>query len=162
MIDNSNSALNRFRVAAEAFIEAVDSAPTVKRDAFLSSINHCLAELYSSALRLPAVAPDTSQVDETPSVKREWEGLFLSLREKIGPLDGYWNVFDSTTKSTTVQGSLSIDISEIYSDIKQGFRLEVVGVPEADFLWDLRFSFRSHWGRHALGALTAIHDRHVE
>ncbi len=134
----------------------------MQSDAFLSAVSHCLAELYSSALCLPAVTPDTTSTDETPFAKHEWTELYRSLREKISPFDGYWRVFDSTEKAAPVQASLAVDISEIYSDLKEDLRLEEEGIPQADFLWELRFSFRSHWGRHLLGALAAIHDLRVE
>jgi hypothetical protein len=134
----------------------------MQSDAFLSTVSHCLAELYSSALCLPAVTPDTTSADETPFAKDQWAELFHSIRETIGPRDSYWRVFDSTEGAAPVQASLALDISEIYSDLKEGLRLEEEGIPQADFLWELRFSFRSHWGRHLLGALAAIHDLHVE
>jgi hypothetical protein len=60
-----------------------------------------------------------------------------------------------------VQGSLAGDISEIYFDLKRSLELEESDVPKSDLLFDWRFEFRSHWGR-LLGALTAIHHRHIE
>jgi Domain of unknown function (DUF5063) len=61
-----------------------------------------------------------------------------------------------------VQGTLAGDISEIYFDLMHDLHSEEKGISRADFLWELRFSFRSHWGKHLLGALVAIHDRHIE
>jgi hypothetical protein len=162
MGDTSSPELSRFRAAAADFIQTVESHPHLQRDAFLSAMSRCLAELYSSALLLPAVIPDTPSAEETPSAKHDSRRLFRPLKEKIGPLDGYWTVFDSTANANPVQGSLSMDISEIYSDLKRDLLLEQQGVTQADFLWELRFSFRSHWGRHLLGVLAAIYDRQVE
>ena len=162
MTDNVHLVLDRFRAAASNFIETVDSASDIERDAFLARVSHCLAELYNSALRLPAVEPDTADIDETPFAADQWAGLCNSLRHKIGPIDAYWEVFDSTGSETLVQATLAGDISEIYFDLKRDLQLEERGVSRADFLWELRSSFRSHWGKHLLGALVAIHDRHVE
>jgi hypothetical protein len=61
-----------------------------------------------------------------------------------------------------VQGSIALDISEIYLDLKKDLHHIEERASQRDFLWDLRFSFRSHWGPHLLAALKAIHDRHVE
>jgi hypothetical protein len=82
MGDNLSPVLQRFRAAAENFIETVDSFSSLEREAFLSSVSHCLAELYSSALYLPAVEPETTGVDETPFPTEQWAGLFRSIKEK--------------------------------------------------------------------------------
>ena len=162
MTDNEHLVLDRFRAAAANFIQTVDSIAAMESEVFLARLSHCLAELYRSALDLPTVEPDTTGTDETPFATEEWANLSDSLRSKIGPLDAYWGVFDSTENESPVQGTLAGDISEIYFDLKHDLHLEEKGISQADFLWELRFSFRSHWGKHLLGALVAIHDRHVE
>ena len=154
--------LHRFRSVATNFIQTVDSAAQMERDPFLTRIGHCLAELYSTALHLPPVAPDTTTVTDRSPVKDELEELFHSIRQKIGPLDEYWEIFDATAKDAPVQGSIALDISEIYLDLKEDLYNVEQRASRNDFLWTLRFSFRSHWGTHLLGALKAIHDRHVE
>jgi hypothetical protein len=161
MSENVGPAVERFRVAATHFIETVDSLSNLERDTFLASVSHSLAELYSSALFLPVVEPETAAADEAPFATAQWAGLFESIKEKIGPLDAYWTVFDSTEKETPVQGSLAGDISEIYYDLRENFQLEEKGGPLADWLWDLRESFREHWGRHAIEALKAIYNLHL-
>ena len=70
----------------------------------------------------------------------------------------YWGVFESGEKEEPVQGSLACDISEIYSDIKEALELASRDVAGSDVLWDIRESFRHHWGRHAMSALKVIHD----
>jgi hypothetical protein len=154
--------LDRFRAAAANFIQTVDSAAAIEREAFLARLSNCLAELYSSALDLPAVEPDTTDIDETPFATEKWAELCSSLRGKIGSLDAYWGIFDSTENQSPVQGTLAGDISEIYLDLEHDLDLEEKGISQPDFLWELRASFRSHWGKHLLGALVAIHDRHIE
>ena len=83
-------------------------------------------------------------------------------RKNIGPLDTYWEIFDSTAKEEPVQGSLAGDISDICFDLKRSLELEESDVPKSDLQFDWRFDFRSHWARHLLGALTAIHHRHIK
>lgn len=161
MSDNLSSLLHRFRAAATNFIKVVDSAPNLERDEFIASVNRSLAELYSSALYLPVVEPDTAGANGTSFASDKWVGLFHSLKEKIGPLDAYWGIFDSTEKSEPAQGSLAGDISEIYYDLKENLQLEETGITSGDLLWDLRESFREHWGRHATEALKAIYNLHL-
>jgi hypothetical protein len=72
-------------------------------------------------------------------------------------LDG----LDSTVEEAPAQGSLAGDISEIYYDLRQNLQLEEREIPRADLLWELRESFREHWGRHALETLKAIHNLHL-
>jgi hypothetical protein len=154
--------ISRFRQAALEFLGIVDASANFPREGFLAMVVNSLAELYSSALRLPVVEPDTAETDNAPFRAQEWATLFNSLKEKIGSDDGYWTVFDSTEQRDPVQGSLARDISEIYSDLKDALLILQAGAPNRDSLWELRFSFRSQWAKHALGALTAIHDLHVE
>ena len=154
--------IQKFRAAAMKFIDVVDAAPKVEMDAFLANVGRSMAELYSVALLLPTVEPDTTNADESPFQTEEWDLLRRSLQEKIGPRDAYWQVFDSSAKDEPVHGSLAGDISEIYFDVKRSLALEHADSARSDVLFDWRLDFRSHWGRHLLGALTAIHDHHVE
>jgi hypothetical protein len=80
------------------------------------------------------------------------------LREKIGELDVYWGVFDSTAKEEPVQATLSADISEIYYDLKQDLQLKTKRIAHADLIWEIHSSFREHWGRHAIDALKALYN----
>jgi len=105
--------IERFRAAARKFIEEVDSAPQIDTEPFLANVGRSMAELYWVALTLPDVQPETDGTDETPFQTETWGKLRHSLQEKIGPLDTYWEIFDSTEKQEPVQGSLAGDISEI-------------------------------------------------
>ena len=158
---DDNELMQKFRSAAMKFIEVVDAAPQIEADTFLADVGRSMAELYSIALSLPAVEPGTTGTDEPPFQTGKWDTLRRSLQEKIGALDTYWQVFDSTSKEEPVQSSLAGDISEIYFDLKHGLELEQTDAARSDVLFDWRLDFRQHWGRHLLGALAAIH-RHVE
>ena len=148
----------RFLKAALDFCTAVDSATSLSRKSLLSKVGTALVELYGNALALGRVEPDSSDVDNIPFRKAEWGTLYVVLREKFGPLDSYWTVFDSTQQGEAIQASLAGDISEIYFDMKHELELAGHGVLNADVLWTLRASFRQHRGRHAISALKAIHE----
>lgn len=159
---DNDELMQKFRAAAMKFIEVVDTAPHVEANAFLANVSRSMAELYSIALSLPAVEPDTTSTDAPPFQADQWDTLRRSLQEKIGSLDTYWQVFDSTHKEEPVQGSLSGDISEIYFDLKHSLELEQTDAARSDALFDWRLDFRSHWGRHLLGAMAGIHHHCVE
>ena len=127
MSDNAEL-MQRFRAAAKKFIEAVDSAPHLETETFLVNVSHSMAGLYSVALSLPTVEPETTGTDEAPFHADAWNELRRSLTERIGSLDAYWRVFDSTAKKEPVQGSLAGDISEIYFDLKRSLELEETGI----------------------------------
>jgi hypothetical protein len=135
----------------------VDSGPTLERDAFLSGVGRSLSELYCVALEVPLIEPASDVVDETPFSSEEWAQLYHSLREKIGELDSYWGVSDSTEKEEPIQASLAGDISEIYYDLKENLQLREKVIDQADLLFDVYLSFRDHWGRHAIDALKALY-----
>ncbi len=158
MKEDCSLAVQRFRTAAANFIETVDSLSELEREAFLRNVELCLAELYTSALYLPAVEPETETVDELPFKTPQWAELLKAVNAKIGLLDTYWSVFDSTEKESPAQGSLAGDISEIYYDLRHDFHLGETEIAQADLMWELRESFRQHWGRHAIEAMKAIHD----
>jgi hypothetical protein len=162
MSDNPDLVLQRFRAAATRFIETVDSARHLELDSFLAAMNQCLVELYGSALSLPIVVSETTGTENTAFPTESSEQLRRFLREKIGAVDDYWQIFDVTAKGGPVQGSLANDISEIYFDLKRNLRFEDQGLRWSDLLWELRFDFTSHWGRHVLAALTAIYCRHID
>ena len=159
---DNNELMQKFRSAAMRFIEVVDAAPQIDANTFLADVGRSMAELYSIALSLPAVEPDTTGTDEPPFQTEKWDMLRRSLQEKIGALDTYWQVFDSTLKEEPVQGSLAADISEIYFDLKRSLELGQTNTARSDVLFDWRLDFRSHWGRHLLGALAAIHHHQLE
>jgi hypothetical protein len=93
----------------------------------LASVSRSVVELYAVALSLPPVKPDTNGKDEPSFPAAQPDELHRSLREKIGSIDTYWEVFDATKKQEPVQGSLAQDISEIYSDLKQSLWHEDTG-----------------------------------
>ena len=162
MNDALGSVLQRFEAAATRFMACVDSATTLERDVFLANVELRLAELYYTALEIPAVEPESENFDGTPFPTDQWAEQCRALREKIGEVDVYWHVFDSTEKEEPVQGSLAGDISEIYYDLKQDLRLKETNIAYVDFVWEVRFSFREHWGRHAIDALKTMYGLHLD
>ena len=55
---------------------------------------------------------------------------------------------------------LADDIADIYRDLKEGLVLsETHQAPPENIIWNWRVLFYSHWGKHAMDALLAIHFR---
>jgi len=74
----------------------------------------------------------------------------------LGKLDEYWEVFDPTEERTAIHCLLSMDLAEVYMDLKDAVALERSGLAAEDVFWQWRFDFLSHWSRHAASALRVL------
>src|SRR5579862_4920987 len=143
-----------FGVVARQFCALVDSAPAIDRTEFLIRLYNMLPELIASAIRLPEIsfeddpeggrelAPSEPRA-ETRVTQEEWSRLYKSLKEKLGDRDLYWQVFNPTTDEEVIRGSLADDITDVYSDLKNGIRLQESSQASADeviFVWRINFS----------------------
>ena len=128
----------------------------------LVEIRDAVARLYAEGSALPSLLnislstdPDElSRLDDAS----EAEGLESSLRSHLHELDRYREVFDPLEDREIVVGSLSRDLIEIYTDLKDGLHLLETGSSMDEVLWSWKFSFVHHWGRHALMALRTMHE----
>lgn len=134
----------------------------MERKQFLLAMHQLLPFLMHEAAKLPDVPVDDSG-EEKLSVgmtNEERQNLYYSLQEMLGEWDQHRQVFDPINDSEVVIGTLSDDFADIYRDLKLG--LEIIrrdSAKTADAIWEWRFSFLSHWGKHAVDALQAIHSR---
>jgi hypothetical protein len=157
-----------FRLIAARFCSIVSAASMLERTEFLVQIYRILSELISAAIRLPEVN-QTDEEQEASSSKpplkarlshEQWKQLYDLLKEKIGDWDIYWQVFDPTNDKHAVAGSLADDIADIYRDLKEGLiLLEGHQTPTEDIVWSWRLLYYSHWGKHAIDTLLALHFR---
>jgi hypothetical protein len=114
-----------------------------------------LTELYHAALNLPDVECG-EDIESVPVSPETWKAVcqrFSGL-----PVSGYWDVFDPLNPEgeAPVFSVLADDFGDIYRDLKESLLLFDGGhIVEA--AWEWRFSFRTHWGRHLIGALHALH-----
>jgi hypothetical protein len=113
--------MQRFRAAVAKFIEVVDSAPHFETEVFLANVSHSMAELYSVALALPTVEPETNGTDVAPFQSDKWDKLRRSLEKKIGILGTYWTIFDFTEKQEPVRGVLQETFRRFISTSSRAF-----------------------------------------
>ena len=114
-----------------------------------------LSRLYTAALLLPSVEAENSDgqpdLPETEVTKARGNlACFNSwyYREYFDP--------DPTLNDEPVMGNVGDDLLDTYKDIKTGCVLFKQGKPN-EALWYWEFLYRVHWGRHAVGALFAVH-----
>ncbi len=152
---------DRFGEVASRFCSLVDSAKDFNRNEFATEVYRILPKLIDEAIGLPDVESSEHHEPKAKNVRQrveEWDWLYNSLKEKFREWDAYRQVFDPTRDSEAIHGSLADDIADIYRDLKEGLDLKEARRSEPeDSIWGWRIGFYSHWGKHAIDALLAIH-----
>jgi hypothetical protein len=147
---------NRFAGLAERFVAWMDAWSGTPEENAQTALRF-LPELYLEAISLPDTFPDTADdLDDTAHLPR-WKTLTTKLRSL--PVDGYWKVFSPLKQDEPVQCSLADDLADIYLDLDRGLSYFKKGDTDRA-VWEWRFSFWQHWGRHLVGALSALHAFH--
>jgi hypothetical protein len=147
-----------FRQRAQRYCDLVESLGSGK-PADGHELAGALAELYAAALLLPHPQPAGKDVDVDD--RAAWHAVRDGVKAAFPDADQYWTLFDPGAEEAPVAASLADDLADVYLDLKRGFRvLESTG-EIAQAVWEWRDSFWSHWGRHAIEALRAMHNRVV-
>jgi hypothetical protein len=157
MTQSEKDAIVEFPAVAEEFCRFIDDCGAYERKRLVQDVSVLLARLCEVAARLPCVSPSSEGTDFTDEsitahANEEYQ-LSTKLREQLGNLDEYWDVFDPTQREEPVQCSLSRHIAEIYMDLQDALKLQTSGASLDDIYFDWRFAFRSHWAWHAASAL---------
>lgn len=113
-----------------------------------------VASLYFNALTLPNQGCGEDIIAKEIS-HDEWKLVY----KRFGALPfNYYSVSFSPAKieEAPVTGDVADDLADIYRDLKNGLSLyENRYVTEA--IWEWKQSFNTHWGRHAVSLLHALH-----
>lgn len=118
-----------------------------------------LSRLYASALGLPATECTNDEgLPDLPLAE------LARAERNLAPFSGryYRQCFDPHpySKEEPTMGDLGDDLLDIYKDIRSGLMLFEAGDVN-DALWHWSFLHKIHWGRHAVGALFALHCMHI-
>lgn len=147
------------RAAAERYCGVVERAPGIDRQEFASGVQVALVGLLDAAGRLPEVEPSNVDLRDGPTLD-EWSNRFAAVQEVLGGWSGYWTTHSPTSEEgEPVLLPLADDLADIWRDMKRGLLALDAGAAEDDVIWEWRFGFRTHWGRHATEALRALHAR---
>jgi hypothetical protein len=119
-----------------------------------------LAQLHAAVLRLPTAEAHCD--GEEPEVPAE---AMAAAERNFEPLAGslYRTVYEPNPPNLDdpVMGDLGDDLLDICIDIKIGCQLHQQGRSD-EAMWQWSFMHAMHWGRHAVGALAALHSRPCE
>jgi len=114
--------------------------------------------LYLKASMLPDIIPPDDAIGERFVTEEQWENIFKSLSEKMGP-EALYHFLDDNLDIQ--QASLADNMADIYQDMKDFvmlfqknhfFSREVALATFQDL-------FQTHWGAILLIALKACHDK---
>jgi hypothetical protein len=145
-----DSAVNAFAEIARGFCISCEN--TALPDTQAAS---WLCRLYAAALALPEVESENS--DGLPDLPL---GLLERAKNHLASFNGrfyreYFNP-NPSVNDLPVIGDIGDDLLDTYKDIRAGLLLFERGeITEA--LWHWAFLHRIHWGRHAVGAIFALH-----
>ncbi|MGH9743466.1 MAG: DUF5063 domain-containing protein [Candidatus Acidiferrum sp.] len=158
---NDQEAVKDFRLRAKQFCEFIEGCEHLDQPKLIRGLSVHLAGICEAATRLPCVNPATVDgndltAESAEEHSRRCVALATRLRKQLGSLDGYWNVFEPTQKQEAIQCSLSMDLADIFMDLREGLRLQAGGAAPEDVYWQWRFDFLSHWSRHAASALKVV------
>jgi hypothetical protein len=146
---------NDFADLAQTYCVWAESAPGTP-NAELHAALALLPRLYYAALSLPREWPDTelAGLPEPPPVARER----VYKRFSAVPVGYYADPVKVLSPGTSHLGTGDVhdDLTDIYSELKEGLWLLEGGHPDlAAGHWGA--SFWAHWGQHCTGALRALH-----
>jgi hypothetical protein len=150
-----------FLKAAHNFVNLLENEK-ISFQEFINKAHSSLLELYITGYRLEEISLKYSDVDKQINNDDDTIVKDQHLISKLGKECFYWEVFDPTNPEkeiTPVQGSLEDDFGDIYRDLKIELEKIKINSDEAieDALWQLKFSFKNHWGNHCIDAMRALH-----
>ncbi len=145
----------RFREAATSLCRLIETADQIQPVEFLRRASGLLAAVYSAAVGLPNPNTDASWEGDDLFRVEDWAAIQSTLQAKLDGIDKYRFVFypDPEVKDEPIVSSISFGLAEIYVDLKQALARD----DSDEALWQTRFYFDHHWGRHLADVLHPIH-----
>ena len=149
-----------FLAAARAF-RAVLEQDDVEERQFARHVRNAVARVYlAAALMGPPTAAETDELPASTRDRRDSDALRERLRTRFGDADGFVEIFDAAgvdgIKQRPLRSSLSGELVEIDEDLADAIAWLETGATDA--LWQVRFDFEQHWGRHAVDVLRPLHQ----
>jgi hypothetical protein len=146
-----------FAEAAQAFCVWAEAAGSADELAEATEARRLLAWLVATAvhLELPLIPEDAPDRD-SPETDRE---QYKTIYRRFGslPFNYYSEIFDPLVvpAEESVTADIADYLADIWSDLRGGLHWFNLGDIQAA-TWEWCFSYSSHWGHHATGALYAL------
>ena len=147
-----NNNVDTFVRLVREYLLVIDRAADSTPHSLLGSCARLLPRIYSAAMELPDVEPETDDL----SSEGDAVSPMPTLQPLFGRYDGYFEVYDPYVEDEPVMSSLADDLADIYLDLARPLGAFDAG-HVADAVWSWRFNVRGHCGDHLVDALRAIH-----
>ena len=149
-----------FLSAARQFVELLE-IEIISREDFFKRAHIGLIDLYASGHKLEEIDLEFEKKDLDFNKNISFENKNAKQIANSGHDTKYRKVFNPINKNIneSMQGDIALDFEDIYYDLKTELEKMKIGTNEAieDALWQMKFSFKMHWGNHCIDALRAIH-----
>ncbi len=149
-----------FLLAAKQIVDILESK-NISKNNFLKQSHLALIDLYAAGQKLTEIELVYSSADSIFDRDKFFDNKNQNFISDLGGQAFYFESFDPTyeKEDSPSQGWLVDDFADIYRDLKIELEKLKVGTDEAteDALWQLKFSFRNHWGGHCINALRYLH-----
>ena len=152
---------SRFLDAARGFCNFVETETSLTKTDFLLVIQNHLATLYSTARQIPLIKIKYDKDVDSEISKEAVNSIIEAIGDRV-PFCYYrivLNPFNMSNSVETGTGDLTDDLSNIYKDLKESlliFDTDDIAAKE-HAVWKFRFEFDSHWSKHCIDGLSAIH-----
>jgi hypothetical protein len=150
-------AIHRFARSAEAFCAFMESQEPFADKAFVEGCAAALAALYHDVLALPDQWDETCQ--ESDQISVDSAQVRTKIHAHLQRRDSYSGYFDPYDETSGRFPLLSDDLGDVYEDVRSGLESyrQNTQCTIQDAVFDWKFGFETHWGRHLVSALTALH-----
>ena len=147
------SGIENFLSLVREYVRLIESAHSFSAHQLLSKCAVLLPKIYSFGLQLPDVEPTDQWSDEIVTYGGNPP---TGIGSKLGKYDLYWEIFDPVFEKDVVAGTLSEDLTSIYTELK-GPLIAYEKGEASDAIWEWKFNIKSHCGDHLVDALRTIH-----
>lgn len=119
----AGTGIAEFAANAERYCNLIENNDQIAAHVFLHQCAHQLASLYATALELPDLrTASPGKLDGFESYESV-RALCERIGAKLGNQNRYWEVFNPFTPEEPVSMTLSEDLTDIYSNLKDGLAL---------------------------------------
>jgi hypothetical protein len=104
-----------------------------------------------------STSEETESTENSEEARAAWS-LAAAVVSKL-PLNAYSTVFDALNAAdrASIMKNLGDDLGDIYLDLQRALALSKTA-PLVEVIWEWRFSYYTHWGRHLVHAQTATYS----
>jgi len=148
--------MNQYLQLLEEYFEIIENCSSISKDELLRTCAYLIPMIYAAAQKLPA--PKEIRETEIEIEKESIAAPMGDLFEVLGDDAFYDEIFDPTRDEEPVKGCIADDLTDIYTDLKEGYLKWRIDTAESrdEALWDWTFSLDHHMGDHMVDVLRPL------